>query len=188
MRVCVFVTRPIVNLQYVPQETHDTTETNPHFTLFDTGPESKSLSRNLSGLRMPLAPIERVVLSHWHADHTGGLLSFLDLRSKQLGAGTIVDVHPSRPTARGIAPPPSGKVIGQLPRDPTFEEIKAHGGIVEMHSEGHAVAGGTVWVSGEIPRVTPFEAGGLIGGVRFIPSDDGSAGSWSEEPVRHLPS
>lgn len=162
-------------------ETHDTIETNSHFTLFDTGPESKSLSRNLSGLSTPLAPIERVVISHWHADHTGGLLFFLDLRGKQLGGGTIVDVHPSRPTARGIAPPPSGKVICQLPRDPTFEEIEAHGGIVEMHREGHAVAGGTVWVSGEIPRVTPFEAG-LIGGVRFIPSDDGTAGSWSEEP------
>jgi 7,8-dihydropterin-6-yl-methyl-4-(beta-D-ribofuranosyl)aminobenzene 5'-phosphate synthase len=127
-----------------------------------------------------------VVISHWHADHTGGLLSFLDLRGKQPGASTIVDVHPSRPTARGIAPPPSGEVICQLPRDPTFEDIEAHGGIVEMHREGHAVAGGTVWVSSEIPRVTPFEAG-LIGGVRFILSDDG-AGSWSKEPVSYFPS
>ena len=126
-----------------------------------------------------------MVLSHWHADHTGGLISFLNLRDKQLGTGTIVDVHPSRPTARGIASPPSGKVICQLPRDPTFEEIEAHGGIVEMHREGHAVAGGTVWVSGEIPRVTPFEAG-LIGGVRFILGNDGTAGSWSEEPVCHV--
>lgn len=55
-----------------------------------------------------------------------------------------------------------------------------------MHREGHAVANGTVWVSGEIPRVTPFEAG-LIGGVRFIPSDDGISGSWSDEPVCHFP-
>ena len=128
-----------------------------------------------------------MVISHWHADHTGGLLSFLDLRGRQPGASTIVDVHPSRPTARGIAPPPSGKVICQLPRDPTFEEIEAHGGIVEIHREGHAVAGGTVWVSGEIPRVTPFE-GGLIGGVRFIPSNDGTPGIWSDEPVSYFPS
>lgn len=96
-------------------------------------------------------------------------------------------MHPSRPTARGIAPPPSGKVICQLPRDPTFEEIEAHGGIVEIHREGHAVAGGTVWVSGEIPRVTPFE-GGLIGGVRFIPSNDGTPGNWSDERVSYFPS
>jgi 7,8-dihydropterin-6-yl-methyl-4-(beta-D-ribofuranosyl)aminobenzene 5'-phosphate synthase len=97
---------------------------------------------------------------------------------------TIVDVHPNRPFARGIAPPPSGKVICQLPRDPTFDEIEAHGGLVEKHAEGHAVAGGTVWVSSEIPRVTPFEAG-LIGGMRFTSNEDGTAGSWSEESVRY---
>lgn len=122
------------------------------------------------------------MISHWHADHTGGLLSFLDRRNQELGERTVVDVHPNRPTARGIAPPPSNKVICQLPRDPSFEEIEAHGGTVEKHRDGHAVAGGTVWVSGEIPRVTPFEAG-LIGGMRFTPNEDGTAGIWSEELV-----
>jgi 7,8-dihydropterin-6-yl-methyl-4-(beta-D-ribofuranosyl)aminobenzene 5'-phosphate synthase len=165
------------------QETHETADAPPRFTLFDTGPESKSLSRNLSGLRTPLGPIEPVVISHWHADHTGGLLSFLDRRSKEFGVTTIVDVHPNRPFARGIAPPPSGKVICQLPRDPTFGQIEAHGGLVEKHAEGHAVADGTVWVSSEIPRVTPFETG-LIGGMRFTSNEDGTAGSWSEEMVR----
>ena len=55
---------------------------------------------------------------------------------------------------------------------------------MEAHEEGHAVADGTVWVSGEIPRVTPFEAG-LIGGMRFTPNDteEGISGGWSEEPV-----
>jgi len=169
-------------LASILQETYETTDTTPRFTLFDTGPESKSLSRNLTGLGTPIGPIERVVISHWHADHTGGLLSFLDRRSKEFGATTVVDVHPNRPTARGIAPPPSGNVICQLPRDPTFEEIEAHGGTVEKHAEGHAVAGGTIWVSGEIPRVTPFETG-LIGGVRFTSNEDGTAGNWSEEWV-----
>jgi glyoxylase-like metal-dependent hydrolase (beta-lactamase superfamily II) len=82
------------------------------------------------------------VISHWHADHTGGLLSFLDRRSQKVRVNTIVDVHPNRPAARGIAPPPSGKIICQLPRDPSFEEIEAHGGTVEKHRDGHAVAGG----------------------------------------------
>jgi 7,8-dihydropterin-6-yl-methyl-4-(beta-D-ribofuranosyl)aminobenzene 5'-phosphate synthase len=167
------------------QETNETadTDTSPRFTLFDTGPESKSLSRNLAGLGTPIGPIERVVISHWHADHTGGLLSFLDRRNNEFGLRTTVDVHPNRPTARGIAPPPSGKVICQIPRDPTFDEIEAHGGTVEKHREGHLVAGGTVWVSGEIPRVTPFETG-LTGGVRFMPDEDGSTGTWFEELVR----
>ncbi|KAI0305548.1 metallo-beta-lactamase protein [Multifurca ochricompacta] len=161
-------------------ETHETAESTPRFTLFDTGPESKSLSRNLAGLGTPLVPIECIVISHWHADHTGGLLSFLDLRGKDTSPRTVIDVHPDQPTARGIAPPPSDKVICQLPRDPTFEEIVAHGGVVEKHNEGHAITGGAVWISGEIPRVTPFETG-LIGGMRFTPNEDGTSGSWIKE-------
>ncbi|KAI0268652.1 metallo-beta-lactamase protein [Gloeopeniophorella convolvens] len=162
-------------------ETQETADASPHLTLFDTGPESKSLSRNVVGLGIPLEQIERVVISHWHADHTGGLTSFLSLRGEVSSERPVVDVHPDRPVARGIAPPPSGKVICRLPPDPYFDEIEAHGGILETHSEGHAVAGDTLWVSGEIPRVTPFETG-LIGGVRFTPNPDGTSGSWSEEP------
>jgi hypothetical protein len=37
---------------------------------------------------------------------------------------------------------------------------------VEKHAEGHSVAGGAVWVSGEIPRVTEFETG-ILGGLRW---------------------
>lgn len=78
-----------------------------------------------------------------------------------------IDVHPNRPTARGIAPPPTyDKVIARLPPDPTFEQIEQAGGKVEKSSEGHLVADCTVWVSGEIPRVTDWE-GGLLGGVRW---------------------
>ena len=125
-----------------------------YHTLFDTGPESKSLPRNIRALAVDTTVISRVILSHWHADHTGGLLSFLSLRSSQETAGgavgvekCIVDVHPSRPIARGIAPPPGNKVLVRLPADPTFDEIVRAGGVVEKHAEGHAVAGGTVWVS-----------------------------------------
>ena len=49
----------------------------PHLTLFDTGPDSSSLVRNLRSLNVPVSDIERVIISHWHADHSGGLISFL---------------------------------------------------------------------------------------------------------------
>lgn len=121
--------------------------------------------------------ITRVITSHWHSDHTGGLLAFLRLRSPSSNSSPcIVDVHPDRPDARGIAPGPTfDKVACALPRDPTLVEIAEAGGTVEQHAEGHAVAGGTVWVSGEIPRVTEFEAG-LRGGMRF------KDGKWVHEP------
>ncbi|KAF5393477.1 hypothetical protein D9757_000677 [Collybiopsis confluens] len=146
-------------------------------TLFDTGPDNLSLIRNVGAMQVPIHKIERIITSHWHADHTGGLLSFLRLRESSGSttvAGTntpcVVDVYPNRPFARGIAPGPHyDKVIARLPADPTFEEIASAGGVVEKHSEGHLVADSMVWVSGEIPRVTSFEKG-LPGGKLFKPS------------------
>lgn len=150
-------------------------------------------------MHVPVHSIERVILSHWHRDHSGGILSFLDHRNEVAPPSSsesspnppcIFDLHPNRPIARGIAPLPRNDVICRLPEDPTFNEIEAKGGVVEKSSVGHVVAGGTVWVSGEIPRVTDFE-GGLLGGVRWqSESDDnasmGGKGKWVPEPVgRH---
>ncbi|KAI0689972.1 beta-lactamase-like protein [Cytidiella melzeri] len=144
---------------------------NPRLTLFDTGPDSKTITRNLSALQVPTEQIDRVILSHWHADHSGGILAFLRARNKAVSALSpevsepcVFDLHPDRPIARGIAP--NGKIACRLPDDPTFEQIEALGGVVEKHAEGHFVADGTVYVSGEIPRVTEFEQG-LLGAVRW---------------------
>ncbi|KAI6032946.1 metallo-beta-lactamase protein [Pisolithus orientalis] len=151
-----------------------------HLTLFDTGPDSKSIVRNVMAMQVPVDQIERVVLSHWHSDHSGGMLSFLQMRSP--GAPKcVVDLHPDRPTARGIAIPPTYEtIIGRLPADPTFELITSAGGVVEKHAEGHTVAGATIYVSGEIPRVTTFEQG-LLGAVRFV-EEDSKPGRWTSEP------
>ncbi|KAJ1304836.1 hypothetical protein OPQ81_005970 [Rhizoctonia solani] len=150
-----------------------------HRVLFDTGPESKTITRNLAALRTPVESIERIVLSHWHRDHSGGIIAALEQialarakkqaksnHSKSDSPPVVVDLHPDRPIARAIAPPPSGKVICRLPEDPTHSDVLTAGGVVETHAEGHLVAGNSVWVSGEIPRVTSFETG-LLGGVRW---------------------
>ena len=126
--------------------------------------------------------IGRVVLSHWHSDHTGGLLSFLRLRGPT-AESCVVDVHPDRPIARGIAPSPNyDKIIGRLPADPAFKEIEELGGVVERNMLGHTVADGMVWVSGEIPRETSFE-GGILGGVRWVDEPGQAGGQWIKEEV-----
>jgi 7,8-dihydropterin-6-yl-methyl-4-(beta-D-ribofuranosyl)aminobenzene 5'-phosphate synthase len=175
------------------QETSLNDDERSHLTLFDTGPDSLSLVRNVRAMQTPIERIERVITSHWHSDHTGGLLSFLELRystsdsnSHETQLPCVVDVHPDRPLARGIAPGPTyNKVICSLPPDPTFELIEKAGGVLEKHSEGHAVAGGTLWVSGEIPRVTEYETG-LLGGMRWVQKDLNTAGEWANEQVNHL--
>jgi len=135
-------------------------------------------------MNIPVSKIERVMLSHWHSDHTGGLLSFLKLWSESSASaesdhGVVVDAHPNRPIARGIAPPPYDKVVCQLASDPEFQSIIDGAGVLELHTEGHAVADGTVWVSGEIPRVTDYEQG-ILGGMRFV-EDDVGKGKWVQE-------
>lgn len=161
-----------------------TDKTEKHTILFDSGPDSKSIARNLASLHIPLLSIERVVLSHWHSDHSGGILSLLNLRKAEIAIdesknqGICIDLHPDRPIARGIAP--RGPVIARLPPDPTFTEIQERGGTVELHAEEHVVAGGTVYVSGEIPRITSFETG-LLGAVRWFGDEVKGEGAWKPE-------
>lgn len=71
-------------------------------------------------------------------------------------------------------------MIVRLAADPTFELIKEAGGTVEINRDSHTVADGTIFVSGEIPRVTDFE-GGILGGMRWIEGD--GPGRWTNEEV-----
>ncbi|EJU04313.1 hypothetical protein DACRYDRAFT_48508 [Dacryopinax primogenitus] len=151
-----------------------------HCTLFDTGPDALTLERNLASLKVDMTKVERIVLSHWHRDHSGGIIAALKHATKQgKKAPIVVDLHPDRPFARGIAP--NGQLIGRLPEDPTFEEIEFVGGKVETHAESHTVAGKTVWISGEIPRVTSYEEG-LLGAVTWYEERNGD-GDWQPDEL-----
>lgn len=175
-----FLPRARRHIALIDQETQINGE-KPHYTLFDTGPDSRSIARNIAAMQVQTHSVERVILSHWHSDHSGGMLTFLRLRAESEDAKNtppcMVDLHPSRPLARGIAP--LGNVIGRHLPDPTFEQIEQAGGVVEISVEGHATADGTVYVSGEIPRVTEWEAG-LPSGVRWFETEKGK-GEWVKE-------
>ncbi len=48
------------------------------------------------------------------------------------------------------------------PQDPHPEELRKLGRgalVVESHKMGHTLLGGAFYISGAIPRVTPYEAG-----------------------------
>ncbi|KAG9056670.1 hypothetical protein FS842_009972 [Serendipita sp. 407] len=119
-----------------------------YHTLFDTGPDGRALARNLDSLEINISVIDRIVLSHWHRDHSGGLLEFLKRRqnvvSNAADGNVVVDVHPSRPIARGIAPPPTfDQVIARLPKDPEFIDVKGKG-LVLFSACSHAGIGNVV--------------------------------------------
>ena len=54
--------------------------------------------------------------------------------------------------------------------------------MVETHAEGHAVGEDTVYVSGQIPRVTVWEQG-LLGAVRWVGDEASRKGEWISEEV-----
>jgi 7,8-dihydropterin-6-yl-methyl-4-(beta-D-ribofuranosyl)aminobenzene 5'-phosphate synthase len=131
-----------------------------HSVLFDVGPSAEVWLENARRLGVRLASIEAVCLSHWHADHSGGLPGVVAAITRSRLAERlpppIVDLHPDRPDQRGTVTPAGTLVL--LDPEPTFEAIESAGGRVTKHAEVHVLAG-FFFVSGEIERVTPYEAG-----------------------------
>lgn len=128
--------------------------------LFDVGPDGEVWRANAQRLGIDLAAIECVFLSHWHADHSGGLpvaiAAIAEARARAGLTPPIVDVHPARPDQRGVRSPAG--FFALLPPEPTLDDLRAAGGEVVTHADAHAVAG-LLYGSGEIARVTSYETG-----------------------------
>jgi 7,8-dihydropterin-6-yl-methyl-4-(beta-D-ribofuranosyl)aminobenzene 5'-phosphate synthase len=88
-------------------------------------------------------------------------------RAESRSGDLVADLHPDRPVYRGISLPSH---IISLQADPTFEEIGNAGAVVDKRSEPHTVLDNFFLVSGEIPRVTPYETG-LKNAVRYDPDE-----------------
>ena len=144
-----------------------------HSVLFDTGPEEHAFERNARRLGADVGKVEVIQLSHWHRDHSGGMLkaiSMINEARKENLPPLQVDLHPARPLYRGNQPPEFPVV--SLEADPTFSEIEAAGAQVVKSDKPHTVCENYFLVSGEIPRVTEYEKG-LRFGVRCDSLDEG---------------
>jgi 7,8-dihydropterin-6-yl-methyl-4-(beta-D-ribofuranosyl)aminobenzene 5'-phosphate synthase len=142
--------------------------------LFDVGPEEDAWERNAKRLSIDLATIERIQLSHWHRDHSGGMLRAISMitsaqkqRQNPSSSSLTIDVHPSRPDYRGFM---AGSTPISMQADPSFSEMTALGAIIEKNEDAHTVLDDMFLVSGEIPRVTSYEAG-VKNGIRYLASE-----------------
>lgn len=129
-----------------------------HSVLFDSGPEDRVFEQNVSRLGLDLGPVEAMVLSHGHWDHAGAMLRALQLVRDRNGGKTVACyMHPDMFRTRS-AKMPNGSF--RLMEDvPSVGDLEAQGGTVVSTREAQHIAGATVFVSGEIPRRTPFETG-----------------------------
>lgn len=126
--------------------------------LFDTGPEGATLERNGDRLGVDFASIDCVMFSHGHWDHVGGMTSALKLiRGANGGKPVPVHVNDGMFVRRGMHSP-EGPVL-PFEDVPGRDELEAAGGAVISDGRARSLLDESFYVSGEIPRVTPYEKG-----------------------------
>jgi 7,8-dihydropterin-6-yl-methyl-4-(beta-D-ribofuranosyl)aminobenzene 5'-phosphate synthase len=145
--------------------------------LFDAGPEGATFLRNARILGIDLGETEAVVLSHGHWDHAGGLVAALDAIARAKGRGQVrCFVHPGMFAERGTRRPNGELYVYEPVPDPT--KLANAGAEVINTRDPQLIADGAFFLSGEIPRLTSYEAG-LPGHIRR--SADGK--SWQPDPL-----
>jgi len=147
-----------------------------HGLLFDAGPAGYAVDRNAPRLGIQMGAIEAAVLSHGHIDHAGGLPAALK-RVTAANGGRPVSVHvnPGMFVHRGerLA---DGSVL-PLEDIPNPEALTAAGGRVVNEPGARLLLDDMFYLSGEIPRVTPYETG-LPGHLKRGADD----GDWRPDP------
>lgn len=145
--------------------------------LFDAGPEAYTISRNGDRLRTPFSEVGAIVLSHGHWDHGGGLPEAVRM---------VVAANGGRPVPLHVN---DGMFVTRSMRLPNgryqpFEDVSKPaylsklGASVVSSFDSRLVMDDMFYISGEIPRVTPYEHGLP---AQFRVSDDGE--SWQPDPL-----
>ncbi|HZP86955.1 MAG TPA: MBL fold metallo-hydrolase [Burkholderiales bacterium] len=129
-----------------------------HTLMFDAGPENYVLERNAPRLGVDFSMVEGIVLSHGHWDHAGGLPAAVrSTVAATQGRDVTVYVHPDMFRQRAMTLP-SGAIL-PIKAIPTPDELRALGAKVRSTDQPQVVLDDFFWMSGEIPRRTPYEKG-----------------------------
>ena len=148
-----------------------------HTMLFDTGPEEAVFQRNVERLGVEMGKIEAMMLSHGHWDHGGGMLRALDLIALGNGGREVPTyMHPGMFGSRALKMPDG--TMRAFADIASVHQLTQHGAKVVSTTEPQTFLDDMFHVSGEIPRVTPYERG-MPGQHRR--SEDGR--SWEPDPL-----
>jgi 7,8-dihydropterin-6-yl-methyl-4-(beta-D-ribofuranosyl)aminobenzene 5'-phosphate synthase len=134
--------------------------------LFDTGANEDTVQRNLKALKLDLADVDTVILSHNHWDHVTGLLP-LRRQYAEKSSKALSRMY----GGRGIFWPrlgPSGQVDDSMAR--IRKDYEATGATVTEVSQPIELMPG-VWLTGPVPRVHPERNWSGSGRVRSPAGD-----------------
>ncbi len=126
--------------------------------LFDAGPEAYTLARNGDRLGTPFGEVGGIFLSHGHWDHAGGLPEALRLVVSANGRNPVpFHVNPGMFLTRGMRQPNGLVVPAESVMNPV--DLERRGAAIVNSPDARAIMEQMFYVSGEIPRVTPYERG-----------------------------
>ena len=138
--------------------------------LFDAGVTPTGVVENMRRLEISAGEIETIVLSHGHWDHVAGMEGI----AKELGPRNLpVLIHPDFWRRRRIAIP--GIEPAEFPATSRAALDGAGFEIVEERQPSFLLEG-SVLVTGEVDRTTPFETG-------FLGHQAHVHGSWEPDPL-----
>lgn len=123
--------------------------TSSHHILFDTG-QGLGIVNNSELLNFDLAKVEKIILSHGHYDHCSGLPLVLPLTGK-----INIYAHEQAFNRRYHEQPNRGNVR-DIGIQCTQSHLESLGGRFIFNKDFSEIADG-IYLSGEIPRITPFE-------------------------------
>jgi 7,8-dihydropterin-6-yl-methyl-4-(beta-D-ribofuranosyl)aminobenzene 5'-phosphate synthase len=143
-------------------------ETGNETILFDTG-KTITAAHNVDSLGADLKQVSKIVLSHGHYDHTGGLRQVLRRMHKEVEIIAHPDVWASKYSRR------KGKRDRYTGLPFQREELESLGAVFSLTTESLKVAE-NCFTTGEVPMVTDYET---IDSRLFVRTEAG----WQPDPL-----